>query len=58
VLRKSFAAAVNDEQLIADITHRHWAMEPRNWQQVEQAANDTLNVKPAVVTRMQEVLAR
>jgi tripartite-type tricarboxylate transporter receptor subunit TctC len=58
LLRTSFAAAVKDEQLIADVTRRLWAMEPRTWQQVEQAANDTLNVTPAVVTRMQEVLGR
>jgi tripartite-type tricarboxylate transporter receptor subunit TctC len=58
LLRTSFAAAVNDEQLITEITQRRWALEPRNWQQVEQAANDTLNVMPAVVARMQMVLAR
>jgi tripartite-type tricarboxylate transporter receptor subunit TctC len=58
LLRTSFAAALNDEQLIVDITRRRWAMEPRNWQQVQQAANDTLNVTPAVVARMHEVLAR
>jgi tripartite-type tricarboxylate transporter receptor subunit TctC len=58
LLRTSFAAAVNDEQLIVDVTHRLWALEARTWQQVEQAANDTLNVPPAVVKRMQEVLAR
>jgi tripartite-type tricarboxylate transporter receptor subunit TctC len=58
LLRTSFAAVVNDEQLIADITRRRWSMEPRSWRQVGQAANDTLAVAPAVVTRMQEVLAR
>jgi tripartite-type tricarboxylate transporter receptor subunit TctC len=58
LLRKSFAATVNDEHLRADITRGRWAMEPRDWEQVQKAANDTLNVPPAVVTHMQEVLAR
>jgi tripartite-type tricarboxylate transporter receptor subunit TctC len=58
LLRTSFAAAMNDEQLRADITRRRWSMEPRDWRHMEQAANDTLNVAPAVVARMKEVLAR
>jgi tripartite-type tricarboxylate transporter receptor subunit TctC len=58
LLRTSFAAAVNDEQLKADITRGRWAMEPRDWRQMKQAATDTLNVAPAVVARMKEVLAR
>jgi tripartite-type tricarboxylate transporter receptor subunit TctC len=58
ILRESFAAAMKDEQLITDITKRRWSMEPRDWRQVSQAANDTLNVAPAVVARMKEVLAR
>jgi tripartite-type tricarboxylate transporter receptor subunit TctC len=58
LLRTSFAAVVKDKQLIADITRGRWAMEPKNWREVEQAANDTLNVAPAVVARMQAALAR
>jgi tripartite-type tricarboxylate transporter receptor subunit TctC len=58
LLRASFAATMNDEQLRADITRRRWSLEPRDWRQAERAANDTLNVAPAVVARMQEVLAR
>jgi tripartite-type tricarboxylate transporter receptor subunit TctC len=58
LLRVSFAAAVKDEQLRADLTRGRWSLETRDWHQMEQAANDTLNVAPDVVARMKEVLAR
>jgi tripartite-type tricarboxylate transporter receptor subunit TctC len=58
LLRASFAEAVKDEQLRTDLTKGRWSLETRDWRQMEQAANDTLSVAPAVVARMKEVLAR
>lgn len=58
VLRASFAATMKDPQLIEDTAKRRWPFEPTGWQEVKKAADETLRVPPAVVARMQDVLAR
>ena len=58
LLREFFTATVRDANMVADATKRNWPIEPTDWRQVEQAVQDTLNVAPGVVTRMNEVLAR
>lgn len=57
VLRKAFDAAMKDPALLAEISKAKLDFEPASGAVLEKIVNDTVSASPALIARMQKILA-